>query len=430
LPVKILFISYYFPPSGGAGVQRPAKLNKYLREFDIEPIIITVDENLASYPGIDNSLLNDIPSDSRIYRTSTAEPYGIYKKWIGKNSIPTAGFANESNPGLLQKAARFVRGNFFIPDARIGWNKFAFDEACKLIEEEGIKVVVTTSPPHSTQLIGLELKKKFGIKWIADLNDPWTDIYYYKQLFHLPWAHRQNAAFELEVLKEADEVITVSQGFKKLFESKYSRKSGIKLIYNGFDAIDFLDKDENKDTQDFVVTYTGTLADSYNPEAFFDAVKLFNQISPKHIRLRFVGILAPGVRESIEKLGIEHWVEIIDQVSHKESVNYLFRSDALLLIVPEVENGDGIIPAKLFEYMAARKPIIALCGKQTDVFRILTETSAGKGLSRDIEEIGLYLKELVNSASTLPFADLTIYERKFQASQLAQLCHDLVKKKE
>ena len=425
MSVKILFISYYFPPSGGAGVQRPAKLNKYLRDFDIEPIVITVDENLASYPGFDPSLLNDVPSDLRIYRTATAEPFGLYKKWIGRNSIPTAGFANESNPGLLQKAARFVRGNFFIPDARVGWNKFAFEQACSLIEAEDIKVVLTTSPPHSTQLVGLALKKKYGIKWISDLNDPWTDIYYYQQLYHLPMAHRRNTALEYDVLKNADEVITVSQGFKKLFESKYKRNKEIKLIYNGFDPSDFATKSESKANDDFVITYTGTLADSYKPEAIFEAVKSFNQMSKRQVRLRFVGIMAPGIKEAIKGIGVDSWVEYIEQVPHKESINYLMKSDALLLIVPEVKNGDGIIPAKLFEYLATRKPIIALCSMQTDVFRILDETAAGRGLPRVAERIKDYLIELVNSPVVSSKVDLELFDRKFQAGQLADLCHKL-----
>ena len=187
---KVLVITYYWPPSGGAGVQRWVKFIKYFKDQNINPFIISVDPDFASYPLIDNSLKNDIPDNTNVYLTKTNEPYSLYKK-INNNQTPYAGFANEGRPNFFQKIARFIRGNFFIPDSRKGWNNFAYKKAVEILEKENIDTVITTSPPHSTQLIGLKLKETQNIKWIADLRDPWTDIYYYKSMLHTKWA-KQN----------------------------------------------------------------------------------------------------------------------------------------------------------------------------------------------------------------------------------------------
>ena len=182
---KVLIISYYFPPSGGAGVQRWLKMLKYLPQYGVEPIVLTVDEKYASYPQVDKSLLDEIPSWLKIYKTKTREVLSLYKSVSPTKEIPYSGFANEPKPTFLQKMARFVRGNFFLPDPRKGWNRYAYQVACQIIEKEAVDAVITTSPPHSTQLLGIKLKKRFpNLTWLADLRDPWTDIYYNKDFLY------------------------------------------------------------------------------------------------------------------------------------------------------------------------------------------------------------------------------------------------------
>ena len=271
---KVLIISYYWPPSGGAGVQRMLKSVKYFPVFGIIPYVITVKEDQASYPSIDESLSKDVPAEAKIFRTDTFEPFGIYSKLLGKKSIPT-GFSNESNPGLFQKFSRFIRGNFFIPDARRGWIKFAYEEAASIIERENIDTVFTTSPPHSAQLVGLKLKRKFGVKWIADLRDPWTDIYYYDEFNHLSFARKKDLKYENEVLTSADRIITVSKDVKRIFGSKSDKidPNKITIIPNGYDWEDFNNKKIFPEKNEFIITYTGTLADSYNPSVFFHSLK-------------------------------------------------------------------------------------------------------------------------------------------------------------
>ena len=196
---KVLIVTYYWPPSGGAGVQRWLKFAKYLPEFGWEPIILTVDPQFAAYPVTDYSLNEDVPAGLRIYSTPATDYFSIYRK--DKSKIPTAGFANSMDDTLKGKFLRFIRGNFFLPDPRKGWNRYAFKKASDLIDSEGIKHVITTSPPHSTQLIGLKIKKKYPeIKWIADLRDPWTDIYYYKQFYPTLLSKRIDAGYEKRFL--------------------------------------------------------------------------------------------------------------------------------------------------------------------------------------------------------------------------------------
>ncbi|MBA7559552.1 hypothetical protein ES708_01167 [subsurface metagenome] len=187
---KVLIITYYWPPSGGAGVQRWLKFVKYLPEFNIQPYVLSVNPKYASFPLLDKSLEKEVPESVQVFKTKSREPFSFYKKVTGESEIPYAGFVNQGNPGFLNKIARAIRGNLFIPDARVGWNKFALKKALEIIQKYEIDTLITTSPPHSTQLIGLKLKNKTGVNWIADLRDPWTDIYYYKQMYHTIWAKK------------------------------------------------------------------------------------------------------------------------------------------------------------------------------------------------------------------------------------------------
>jgi hypothetical protein len=189
---KVLIATYYWPPSGGPGVQRWLKFARYLPQFGFQPVILTVDSDSATYPIRDETLLSQVPAEIDVYTTRTSEPYALYRKLMGKKQVPYSGFTNDENPGMGGAIARFIRGNFFLPDARVGWNKFALKKALELIDRYGIKTVITTSPPHSTQILGLKVKNhRPSVKWIADLRDPWTDIFYYNKMLHLPFIRKK-----------------------------------------------------------------------------------------------------------------------------------------------------------------------------------------------------------------------------------------------
>jgi glycosyltransferase involved in cell wall biosynthesis len=236
---KVLIITYYWPPGSGAGVQRWLKFSKYLPSFGWEPVILTVDPEFAAYPALDNSLGAEISTSLRIFKTRATDYFRIYSK--DKKNIPSAGFASNDDKWLKGKILRFIRGNFFIPDPRKGWNKHAFRKACEIIDNESIKHVITTSPPHSTQLVGLKLKRKYPeIKWIADLRDPWTDIYYYDQFYPTFISKLTDRKYENAVLQSADRIITVGKSLKELFATKiFGISNKTEIITNGFDEDDF-----------------------------------------------------------------------------------------------------------------------------------------------------------------------------------------------
>jgi len=374
---KVLIITYYWPPSGGAGVQRWLKFAKYLPEFGWEPVILTVNQEYASYPQRDESLLNEVAPDCLVYTTRSFELYNLYKIISRKKEVPYGGFANESKESLLQKISKFLRGNFLLPDPRKGWNKYALKKAIELINEFNIDTVVTTSPPHSTQLVGLELKKCFPIRWIADLRDPWTDIYYYNQFKHTALARRIDLNYERSVIENADLLISVSEDVKRIFAGKSTQLIASKtvVIPNGFDAEDFGAKDVPVETKK-VFTYTGTISEAYDVDSVLSALQKLGGDWKEKLLIRFVGKVPATIASRFQATGFE--VELVGYVDHSKSIEYLFRSDLLLLVIPKVANNRGILTGKFFEYLASQKPILAIGPTDGDLAQIITETGCGE----------------------------------------------------
>jgi glycosyltransferase involved in cell wall biosynthesis len=376
---KVLIITYYWPPSGGAGVQRWLKFSKYLPEFGWEPIILTVDPEYAAYPVTDFSLNEDIPTSIKVFTTPATNYFSIYKK--DKSRIPSAGFANNVDNTFKGKLLRFVRGNFFLPDPRRGWNKYAFKKASELIEKEGIKHVITSSPPHSTQLIGLKIKKKYpGVSWIADLRDPWTDIYYYKQFYPTIISKAVDVRYEKSVLRRADNVITVGEYLKTLFSSKVNNvERKISVITNGYDESDFKEVPKIIPKR-FTITYVGTLSDIYPIEGLIPALKTFHA-EGKDFILRFVGTVSEKTKKMLVNEIPENCLDFLPYVAHSEAIKYMSCSSLLLLIIPLHQSGKGIITGKIFEYLASGKPVLCLGPVDGDAAVIIETCRAGNTYS-------------------------------------------------
>jgi glycosyltransferase involved in cell wall biosynthesis len=278
-------------------------------------------------------------------------------------------------------------------------------------------------------MIGLALKKKLGVHWICDLTDPWTDIYYFKQLYHLPFALRINRRMEREVLENADKLITCSYNFRELFLSKSEKlkTKDFEISYIGYDADNFKGLKSDPSTEEFVITYTGTIADSYNPKAFFNALHRLMQTSGLKLKLRFVGMASEGIRRTIKNCGIESITEFTGVVSHHISLEYLMKSTVLLLIVPQNENNEGIIPGKIFEYFASKKPIMALANPRGDVHDLINNNNWGRSFAHEEEEniynylLGLSKAWKKNTDLDMPLADLSRFESSYQAKILADM---------
>ena len=429
---KVLIITYYWPPSGGSGVQRWLKFVKYLREFGIEPIVLTIDPHFATFPNYDYSLLKEIPEGIEIHTTQARSPFELYKK-VRKKDAPQAGFSGEKTSRLLDKVMRFIRGNFFIPDARIGWNKFAIEKAKEIILQNKIDSIITSSPPHSTQLIGLELKRMFNLNWLADLRDPWTEIYYNKELFRTSLAKKKDYKLEQLCLKNADKIVVVSEDIKRHFGA--NRKEildKINVIPNGFDEADFLEvksklEGENlisKNITNKVISYVGNLGEQYPVEGFLEA---FSEIvkNDSEWKLQFIGNCHDGVKRMVELLKISANVEFIPYVNHSEAIDFMLKASILLLIIPEIVNNKGILTGKLFEYLATGNTIINIGPKDGDAAAILNENAISITLNpTEKQEIidfilnSTYNQREVNSVSKNKFS------RKNLTSEVAKLIHD------
>jgi glycosyltransferase involved in cell wall biosynthesis len=424
---KVLIITYYWPPSGGAGVQRWLKFAKYLPEFGWQPIVLTVDPQYASYPQRDESLLSEVDPNCLVYTTKSFELYNLYKMVSGKKEVPYGGFANDSKEGLFQKVSKFLRGNFLLPDPRKGWNRYALKKAVELIGQYNIDIVVTTSPPHSTQLIGLKLKQKFNIRWIADLRDPWTDIYYYSQFNHTALARRIDKNYERRVVENADLLITVSEDVKRLFAEKsrpgYTGRDKIAVIANGFDGDDFRMPSRGLGIQTEsrkIITYTGTISEAYDVNCLLKALSRLDDHLKSELLIRFVGKVPPSVEVKFRATGLE--LEFVGYVDHPKSIEYLFRSDLLLLVIPKVKNNRGILTGKFFEYLASHKSILAIGPTDGDLAKIIQETHCGKLFDyEDTEGMLKYIQNQLNKTGEVTNTELANqYSRKELTRKMVQ----------
>jgi glycosyltransferase involved in cell wall biosynthesis len=401
-PSKVLIITYYWPPSGGAGVQRWLRFSKYMPQLGWEPVILTIDPEYATYPALDSSLEKDVPQGIEVYRTKATDWFSIYDS--DKSKIPSSGFAKTNDNSLKEKLFRFLRGNFFIPDPRKGWNKYAFRKACEIIEASGIKHVITTSPPHSTQLIGLKIKNKYpGIKWIADLRDPWTDIYYYKQFYPTFISKKIDSLYERRVLKKADRIITVGPSLKTAFASKIKfNEDKIEVVTNGYDEDDFKGI-EIKNPSRFTITYVGTLSDKYPLDGILGAlIKI--KINEIDFLLRFVGTVPENIRETIVSEISPDSIEFIPYTHHDEAITYMINSSMLLLVIPEHKNNKNIITGKIFEYIASGKPVLCLGPEDGDAAAILRQCSSGKCYAyKDINNIESFILSVISNAGSLNY---------------------------
>jgi glycosyltransferase involved in cell wall biosynthesis len=408
---KVLIITYYWPPGSGAGVQRWLKFSKYLTKQGWEPLILTVDPDFAVYPAIDNSLNNEIPGNLTIYKTRARNYFKLYYK--DKSKIPSAGFAVDEERGFISHITKFLRGNFFIPDPRRGWNWFAFKKACEIIETQGTDRIITTSPPHSTQLIGLKLKKKYpGIRWIADLRDPWTDIYYYEKFYPTLFSKKIDSAYEKKVLKSSDRIITVGNSLKELFSSKIPGiEEKIEVISNGYDEEDFSGLIASK-PDIFTISYVGTLSGSYPVGGFLKALKPFIEKGIS-FRLRFTGVVSPEQIELISSAAGKSNIEFIPFSAHTTAIRNMLEASALLLIIPDHQSSRSIITGKLFEYLTSGKPVICLGPADGDAAEILKETGHGATFDYDDSEaISEYLISLSSNSEIQEKVSHTIYSRE------------------
>jgi len=375
---KVLIITYYWIPSGGAGVQRWVKFAKYLRQYGWEPIIYTPEN--PEYPSIDHSFEKDISSDIKVIKTPIWEPYNVYRNLTGKkNQAINAGFISENKKqGWKDKLSIWIRGNFLIPDPRRFWIKPSVRFLSEYLKANPVDAVITTGPPHSMHLIGMGLKKNFpSLPWVADFRDPWTNIDFYKDLNLTCLADKIHHKLEREVLQKADTVLVVSRGMEEEFAPMKPKK--LKVITNGYDESDVQVDTLALDAK-FSISHIGTLNAARNPRTVW---KVLSEICAENIdfkkdlQIQLVGKVDFSVLEDIRNSGLQEQLLKIDYLTHSEAIAKQNTSQVLLLLINQSGNAKGILTGKFFEYLAAKRPILAVGPTDGDAAVVLNETEAG-----------------------------------------------------
>ena len=374
-PKKIFIITYYWPPAGGPGVQRWLKFVKYLPDFGIQPIVY-VPEN-PTYPIVDEKLVKEVSDKAIILKHTIFEPYQL-ASLFSKNKtkkISSGIIPNQKKQSFLDKTFLWIRGNLFIPDARVFWVKPSVAFLEKYIVENTIDTIVTSGPPHSLHLIGLELKQKLNLKWFADFRDPWTTIGYHKSLRLSRFAAKKHKTLERQVLNTADTIIVTSKTTKTEFEAITSKP--ISVITNGYDT-----EEVGKQTLDlkFSLAHIGSFLSERNPLILWESlVELITEIPDfkSHLEIKLIGAVSQEVLETIQQFGLNVYLNNLGYVSHVEAIAHQRKSQVLILIEINSADTKSIIPGKLFEYMVSNRPIIAIGPKDSDFAEIITNTNTG-----------------------------------------------------
>lgn len=368
---KLLLLIYYWPPSGGVGVQRWLKFVKYLPQYGWDITVITTDN--GDYPAIDTALLSQVPKSIKVIRTKTPTFGRIYRK-VGKDNVPYGSLETSSNDYIFKKILIWIRLNLVIPDARKIWNRFAYKAARKEIRLNKYDRVITTGPPHSTHLVGLNLKKKYNINWIVDLRDPWTQMGYLKNIKRLKLSSYLDKVFENKVVANCDTVITASQ---KIIADLNCSPDKIHLITNGYDPDDYKEIRKEKSEDHFNLNYFGSIPPESNPISVLQAVQKLNKKGITNIKMNFWGNISSKVKRQMNDLDNKHVVSFHKYVSHKKAVELMSKSSMLLLIINNVENNEGIITAKIFEYIGSNVTILGIGPTASEPAMILSETESG-----------------------------------------------------
>ena len=372
---KILIITYYFPPAGGPGVQRWLKFVKYLPDFGIQPIVY-IPEN-PTYPIIDENLVSEISEKAIILKHKIFEPYQIASFFSSSKTkkISSGIIPNQKKQSFLEKSLLWIRGNLFIPDARVFWVKPSVKFLEKYILEHKIDTIITSGPPHSLHLIGLELKRKLNLNWIADFRDPWTTIGYHKALKLSNFTEKKHKKLEQKVLNAADTIIVTSKTTKQEFQSLTNKP--IEVITNGFDV-----ENVEKQTMDskFSLAHIGSFLSDRNPEILWESLsELINEIPDfhKNLEIKLIGKISQEVLDTISEFKLNNFLNNLGYVSHSEAIAQQRKSQVLLLIEINSSETKSIIPGKLFEYMVSERPIIGIGPKGSDFQEIITSTNSG-----------------------------------------------------
>ncbi|OGU74874.1 MAG: hypothetical protein A2V93_04285 [Ignavibacteria bacterium RBG_16_34_14] len=395
---KLLFITYFWPPSGKATLHWPLKIIKHLPEFNWQPSVLTTEESTVSFK--DDSLLSQISPDLEVFKAKSIEPFEIYKKFTGKKkneSITESETVSSENRSLAHRLSIWIRFNFFIPDARVGWYFSVVPKGRKILQEDKYDMIVSLGPPHSTHLVGYRLSKKFMIPFVPVLIDPWVDIVYYKTAKRSKSSKRFDTYLERKILNHASQVIFVTKSTQEDYIKKYSfLKEKSNVLYWGYNEDDFSQLDPGLSGQKIVaedknnektITHAGNIFDYQNPKELWKTIRKLIDNGRK-LKLKFIGTVSPLIKKEIEKNNLNEVTEFIGFLPYLKMLEELKKSSYLLVCASEKRH----VPGKLFEYLRAGKPILAFGNDNEEVKNIISEAHAGMIFKYDESGEEFFLK--------------------------------------
>jgi len=375
---RVLIISYYWPPSGGSGVQRWVKFAKYLPSEGWEPVIYAPLN--PEYPVLDETMGKELPDSLEVIRRPIMEPYAMYRKLMGKGASTDMKVVTEISSGkktLKQRLSLWIRGNVFIPDPRVGWVRPSVKFLKKYLKEHPVEAIVTTGPPQSMHLIGLKLHKATGIPWIPDFRDPWTKMYYLKHLPLSAASWKKLYKQEQSVLDNCSTVLAVTPLVQEDFAAR--TKTKVACITNGFDEEDF-EGPAPKADGNFNVTHTGLFASDGNPLGLWEVLGEMARKDPefkKALRIRLAGRVDREILNAIGEKGLGENIVNLGYCSHNQAIEEQRAASILILPLRHDPDYRPILPGKLFEYLASRRPVLGIGQEDGAMARVLTSAQAG-----------------------------------------------------
>jgi len=418
---KVLFITFYWPPSGKASMHWPLKMIKYLPQYGWQPSVLTVKEDTFSEE--DNSFDEDLPQNLQVVRTRFWDPFILYKKLLGKaptDKLVASEALTKTDKSLVQRFTVWIRMNLFIPDARIGWYLPGVAAARKILRKEKYDAILTNGPPHTAHLLGKKLSREFSIPLVPVFIDPWVDISYYKNQKRNYLTLKLDNYLEKSVVLSASKLVFVTNGLIKYFTQKYPSTIGKEnLLYWGYNEEDFENSNCSlpESNEEQVILHAGNIFDYQNPKNFWSTIK--RQIeSGKKLKLKFVGTVGPKIKSEIKENGLERFTEYLGFLPYKEVIIEMCKADYLLVCATEPRH----LPGKLFEYMRTGNTIIAFGDDNDEVKEILQKTNSGILFNYEDSAEEIFAEKIPLNTN---LEEVKKFDRKIIAEKLAVILNNL-----